>query len=244
MGLPLYTSIGSGTLKYSTSSMVCAISPHASTLPGDLVVCVCALGHDNFFNLNPKDPGDGWIILGSFRDPTDMDGGFFAACIAPRAGAAGWASIPFTSDLAIYYDAQVHTYRIVQPARFALGQVGVADYIYNSASGTPLQAPAINQPYQQVIDLIGRGYNNNGTTTTVGNITNFTERFDTGEATGQYGIVLNDRTAQITGAVQNPLVTSNLAVAKTRRVGFRAMIPIIGNTMNRGRLQGSRRLFG
>jgi hypothetical protein len=250
MGLQAYTSVGSGTLQTGTgTSSACAVVPNASTLAGDLVVVVCAggapTGTQTIEDLRvSKDLGDGWVLLSSGYDLTNGFGIFLAACIAPRAGSSGYAGIGFNNNT-FYYTAQSHTFRIRQPAWIGLDQFGRDNgWIEYTASGTPLDAPAINQPYQQVIDLVGRGYNNGGTTTTVGNITNFTERFDTGSAASYGGVVLNDRTAAITGAVQNPSVTSSLAVAKTYRMGVRAMIPILGNTYCIGRMRGGRRILG
>lgn len=251
LGLPLYTSIGSGTYQSNTAgnASVCAVVPNANSQAGDLVIVVClgALGGGSQTTQDvtaTRDNGDGWILLSSGYDITGKAGLLLAACIAPRAGSSGYAGLVFNSNT-FYYGAQSHTFRIAPPAWLEMDQYGRDNgWVYNSGSGTALDAPAINQPYQQVIDLVGRGYNNGGTTTTVGNITNFTERFDTGDASSNVGIALNDRTAAITGAVQNPLVTSALSVAKTQRMGLRAMVPIMGNSINRGRMQGSRRLFG
>ncbi len=242
LGVPLYTSIGSGTLQTGTgSSGTCAVVPNASTLAGDLVIVVCAAGPGTQTTEDitvSKDNGDGWVLISSGYNPSSSPamGIFIAACMATRNGSSGYAGIKFNTSN-YYYAAQSHTFRIAAPGAFDLDHVGRDNgYIFNAASATALDAPAISQPYQQVIDLVGRGYYNGGTTTTVADITGYTERFDTGSAASYLGVVLNDRTAAVLGAVQNPLVTSALAAAKTNRMGVRAMIAIVGmQSPNRGR---------
>ena len=241
LGLPVYTSVGSGALQTGTgTASLCAVSPNANTLAGDLVVVVCCAGPTTQAQEDvtvSRDNGDGWILLSSgYNSVTEPLGIFLAACIATRNGSSGYAGILFNAST-YWYSAQSNTFRLALPACFDLDHVGRdSGWAFNSASDTALDAPAINQPYQQVIDLVGRGYFNGGTTTTVANITNFTERFDTGSAASYIGIALNDRTAAIIGAVQNPPITSALAVAKTYRMGVRAMIPIVGmQSPHRGR---------
>lgn len=242
MGLPAYTSVGAGTLTSSAGSGTIRVTPNASTAIGDLVVVVCGSGGSSGTGNIFYDLGDGWLILSQYWNDTDFEGGCMAACIAPRAGSSGYAGLG-QLNTGVPWCAQSHTFRIVPPGRFLLTGFGAETPTYATASSTALDAPAINQPYQQVIDLVGRSYNNAGTTTTVGNITNYTERFDTGNATGSHGIALNDRTAAITGAVQNASLTSALAVSKGWRLGHRAMIPIIGNTYAyRGRYGSARRI--
>ena len=242
MGLPPYTSIGAGTVYEANSSSV-TVTPNANTQIGDLVVIVLGAGALSGFNWPPAFSGDPWVALGVGYNGTDYESHLMWACIAPRNGSSGWANITLPATL--YVAAQTHTFRIPTPACFDLDHVGRGEgFVYNSASGTPLDAPRIDQPYQQVIDLVGRSYFNGGTTTTVGDITNFTERFDTGGTTGQHGVVLNDRTAAIIGSVQNPSVTSALAAAKTGRFGTRAMIPIVGfQSPGRGRYGSHRVIF-
>jgi hypothetical protein len=228
MGLPAYTSIGTGTWDYADSHQPVFFYPNANTLAGDLVVGV--IGAIGAYDMTvTKDAGDGWVKLAAGANPTDGYGMLLVACIASKNGANGYAGMILPGST--YHASQCHTFRIDPPAGFLLGAFGHDDqWVYNTASATALDAPSISQPYQQVIDLVGRACYNAGVATSVGNITNFTERFDVSTTTGRMNLVLNDRTAVITGAVQNPSVTSNLAAAKTYRMGVRAMIPIIGNT--------------
>jgi hypothetical protein len=243
MGLPAYTSVGTGTLQ-ANASLVTAIAaaPNASTLPGDLVVIV-VYGNSSAGPIYIGDAGDGWKVLDHGYDATNIIFIALLAAISPRSGGSGWAGCVASSST--YYTAQTQTFRLSRPGSFDLGGAkGSNGWFFDSASATALDAPLICPPGQQVLDVIGRGYYNSGTTTTVGTVTNFTERFDTGQTNPGMGVVLNDRTAAITGAVQCPSVTSALAVAKTMRSGVRAMIPIVGNTLLRGRMQGNRRLLG
>jgi hypothetical protein len=236
MGLPLYTSIGTGTLTTAMGAATLMVTPNANTLAGDLIVLVGYIAAtDNNLRVDlTKDAGDGWRLIGYAGDwASGISGGIMAACIAPRHGSANYVGMSFVyTGLSPNYVCQNQTYRLTLPGIFALGLFSTnSPGAWAFLTGTALDAPGINQPYQQVIDLIGRTYYNNGTTTTVAAVTNFTERFDTGQATNPAaGVVLNDRTNQITGSVQNPLVTSALAVAKIERSGCRAMIPIVGHT--------------
>jgi hypothetical protein len=243
IGLPAYTSIGSGTMTNSpgsgTSVTAFAVTPNSSTLQGDLVVWVISQSSIAARAI-PVDLGDGWILA---TLETGNSGISLAICIAPRAGSSGWAGLS-TGTLQYVYCSQCHTFRLSPPARWDIHNARFSsDSIFASGSGTALDAPAINQPYQQVIDILGRSYNNAGATTTVANVTNFTERFDTGIGDPGYSIAMNDRTGAINGSVQNASVTSALAVAKQERCGLRVMVPIVGNTMinNRARYGQSRR---
>jgi hypothetical protein len=178
------------------------------------------------------DSGDGWVIL--FAGVVNMTSIILAACIAPRAGASGWSGMKASQNsFPDGWCLQNHAFRISPPACFLPSNLrGGESFFYGAAAALALNAPRIDQPYQQVMDLVGRTYYSNPTT--VGDMTYFTERFDTGYA--KAGVVLNDRTASIIGSIQNPSVTSNLAEQKSLRFGVRMMIPIIGHTSpHRGR---------
>lgn len=235
-----YVQVANGGLQTNAGSTNVVTTPSASTLGRDLVVVVCYMAGDA---TNVNDAGDGWVILDAGYDSGTGYGIFMAACLAPRAGATGYSGLTLPASVA--WTAGTNVYRVPQPYSFDLSVRAASTGWFNAtASATALDGPAILQPYPQVIDLVGRGYNNAGTTTTVANITNYTERFDQGQASPAHGITLNDRTAQILGTQQNASVTSALAVAKTNRAGVRAMIGIVGNTMaGRGRYGSSRRAF-
>lgn len=236
-GISAVTGIGAGTLQASTSASVVAASPNANTRPYDLVVMVCYTDQDA---TQVQDTADGWIILNSGYDGTNTYGIFMAALLARTDGASGYAGLTLPGTGA--YTAQVYTYRLANPGdRFCLCGKSAADTWYNlTASAVAIQGPTILQPYQQCIDLVGRGYNNAGTTTTMGNITGFTESFDTGQTSPAHGVILNYRL--LTNAIQNPAVSGNLAVAKTNRAGVRAMVGLIGNVATRRTMQ-YRRVF-
>jgi hypothetical protein len=181
------------------------------------------------------------VILDALYDIAGWATCILAACIARKNGSSGYAGL--SNKAAGNYAAQAQTFRVLPPARFALEAFGgSAGGLENSAVDTALDAPAINQPADTVIDLLGRGYENSGTTTSVATVTNFTERFDTGSTSA--GVVLNDRTAAIRGAIQNPLVTSALASARSYRFGLRAMIPIVGHITPQYRRYGMGRRIG
>jgi hypothetical protein len=211
---------------------------NVSTLPGDLVVVVCYVQGGDIVATPPIDAGDGWVVLDAGYDTVNGFGIFIAACIATRAGSSGYAGLTIPSCTA--RSAQSHTYRMGQSYRYDLGGArGSQGWFNASASATALSQPEILQPYAQVLDLCAGGYNNAATTTTCGNVTGYTERFDTGQTSPPHGVVLRDRT--FANAAQNPLASATLAVAKTMRGGVRAMVPIVANTAqgraNRGQFR-------
>jgi len=236
-GITTVTTVGAGTLQASTSAATVAASPHANTRPYDLVVMVCYTDQDATI---VNDAGDGWVILDSGYNSGSTFGIFLAVCLAASNGASGYAGLTLPGTGA--YTAQTYSYRLANSmTQFDLAVRGQSAGWYNAtASATTGSGPAILQPYAQCIDLIGRGYNNGGTTTTSGNITGFTESFDTGQTSPAHGVVLNYRL--LTGAVQNPLVSGTLAVAKTNRAGVRGMVGLVGNTQSRRTMQ-NRRMF-
>jgi hypothetical protein len=191
-----------------------------------------------------KDAGDGWVRLDAGWDSVNTFALGVFACIAVRNGSSGYAGLTLPASAA--WTAITASYRLAN-ARWDLSNACGSTAWYNaSASATTLTPPAINQPYAQVIDFVGIGYNNGGTTTTVTNPSGFTERQDTGQTSPAHGISTNDRTAIILGA--GPFnagpTGASLAVAKTNRAVVRAMVPIIANTyVSRGRLRGTRRFF-
>jgi len=234
---PALVSVGGGTIVKSTSGSTIAITPISTVRAYDLVI---AVGYTSVDATQVADAGDGWVLLDAGYDSVNSFGIFIMGCIAVRNG-TGYAGL--TLPTAGAYTAIPIAYRIPPPYRFDLSLRASSTGWFNAtASATALDAPAILQPYAQCIDIIARGYNNGGTTTTVAAVTGFTERQDNGQISPPHGVVINERTVK--NASQNPAVTSALAVAKTNRAGVRAMIGIVGNTTNRGRYMSSRRVGG
>jgi len=146
------------------------------------------------------------------------------------------------------WTAQSHTFRPTRPFTFNLaGEVPSAGWVNATASATALTRPAFGGAggagfkWNQGIELTGGGYNNGGTTTTCGNITSYTERFDTGQASPAHGVVLNDRTTLTQGTTGwYGTLSSTLAAAKTNRAGVRAWIPV--DSITPPRLMRGRRI--
>lgn len=252
------STIGTGTLqKSSIGSTNVAVVPHANTRRGDLLVLlVYATGGDLTVAV---DAGDGWRILSSGYDSANSVGILLAAMVANSAGAGAYAGLTLPASMA--YTAQVATYALGytgDPAalrfleEFGVDQVGRDNgWTFLAATGTALGAPGISFPYAQCIEVVGRGYNNAGTTTTVSTITGFTETFDTGQVSPPHGIVLGIaqwarsgiNTFISSGSIYRGTVTSNIAVTKTMRCGIRACIPVLLNVNGNSRyrqMQGRR----
>lgn len=227
-------------LQASTGASVAAVSLGSNALPLDLIIMVCYMEGDA---TAVSDAGDGWVILDSGYDSVNTFGIFLAALINPYRGTAAYAGINFPSSVA--YTAMTSIWRLPNMFKWDLAlRAGSNNWFNDPASATALDAPAINKPYSTVIDLVGRGYNNGGTTTTVANLTNFSEQFDTGQTSPPHGIVLNRKTTIVNGFEQNGSATSALAVAKTNRAGVRGMVGIVANTTQRTRYFSSRRVGG
>lgn len=191
-----------------------------------------------------KDAGDGWVILASGYDSVNTYGIFIAALITQRLGSTGYAGLTLPSSAA--YTAQNHGLSLRMPFKFDLSCRASGHGWYNdTASDTNLEAPSISQPYAQCVDIVGRGYNNGGTTTTVSTPSGFGEIFDTGQTSPPHGVVLLRGAFISSGQYANPgAVSSALAVAKTNRAGVRAMVAVTANTMaGRARYGSGRRAF-
>jgi hypothetical protein len=217
-GIPV-AQTGAGTLAASTGSTAVTVTPHSGTLAGmSMVVAVCYMAGDP---ANVVDAGDGWVILSRGYDSGTTSGIFMAACVSPRNGSSGWAG--FTLPSSVAWTCQTYTFTVAKEWRWTLLPV-MSDGAGTFASGSAqaLGAPAANQPFEQVVDLVGRGYNNGGTTTACANIGNYTEMFDTGQTSPPHGVVLS---YAFRNGIGTPVsVTSNLTVAKTNRWGVRAMV--------------------
>jgi hypothetical protein len=239
-----YTSVGSGTLQASTGAAGVTVSANASTLAHDLIVAVLYAAGDVTLAV---DAGEGWVLLdGGYNAGSTYGCGLFA-CISARAGATR-AGLTLASSVA--WTLQCHTYRPIAPFRFTLaGAVGSRNWFNSTASSTANARPAFargagaSQFRAQGIELTGGGYNNAGTTTTAGNITNYTERFDTGQVSPAHGVALEDLTTVTQGTVgQYGTLSCTLAAAKTNHGGVRAFVPLIVGPPLRGRYASGRRL--
>lgn len=140
--------------------------------------------------------------------------------------------------------------RPIAPFRFDLANaVGSTAWYNSTGSSTANTRPAFkaagrSQFRVQGIELTGGGYNNAGTTTTAGNITNYTERFDTGQASPAHGVALEDLTTVTQATVgQYGTLACALAVAKTNHGGVRGFVPVSGYVApQRHRFGAGRRL--
>jgi len=230
IGSPAIVAVGAGTLTTSAVATTnIAVTPNGNANAGFLTVCVVYLTGGDLNTQPPVDAGDGWIFPDWGYDSANGYGIILAVCTRNRAGtgAPAWSGITVPSVTG--YAAQTYTYYFTGGFGFDLGAaVGSRNWFNATASATTLTQPAIAQPYAQCLDLCAGGYNNAAVTTTVGNVTGFTERFDTGATSPPLGVVLRDRI--VLNHNINAAANATLAVAKTNRAGARAMIPIIAHT--------------
>lgn len=243
VGFPTPTTVGTGTIQSTAvSTTTVPVVPSTSILARDLVLLVCYVQGADIVATPPIDAGDGWVVLDSGYDTVNAWGMFLAACLAPRAGSSGWAGMTIPSATA--RTAQTHAMRLAAGSGFGFdlgGAVGSRAWFNASASATALTQPEILQPYAQCFDVCAGGYNNAGTTTTCGNVTGFTERFDAGQTAPPHGVVLRERS--VSNHNINAAANATLGVAKTMRGGLRAMIPIVGySAMGRAHRGQFRRL--
>lgn len=242
-GLTLpYSSVGSGTLTTNAGSTAVTVTANASTLAGDLIVLVVYTAADITL---ATDAGEGWVCLDCGYDSVNTYGLGLFACVA---ASAGTTRAGLTLPTSAAWTAQNHTFRPLAGQRWDLaGIIGSRAWFNATASATALTRPAFVGPglaaAGQGIQLSGGGYNNGGTTTTVGTITNWTERFDTGQASPAHGVVLNDKTS-LAASDHYSTLASTLAVAKTNRAGVRAFVPLRAAVDNRGRTLSGRRMWG
>jgi hypothetical protein len=243
-----------GTLQASTSSSTIAAVPASSVLPGEVVVLVAYVtGVDC---RDAKDAGDGWRIVSSAYDTGNSYGGFIAVLNAVRGGSSGYAGITLPGTGA--YTAQTYSLglgmsNVTQRVPYlradqALGSEGVL----TAGNGTAINMPPTVSPhYSQWVGVYGAGYDNGGTTTTVGALSTHNERFDTGQTSPPHGVCCGDIfygsvNPQSDNFISNAYTSITLAVAKTKKVGLYAVIPYVANTtagaaykrMARGRRYG------
>lgn len=237
VGLTAYSSIGSGTLATNAGSTTITVAPNSSTLSWDLVYVVVYIQGDP---TGAYDLGDGWRI-GTYYDAAGF-GLVIAIVLATRAGSSGYAGIALPSSLA--WTAQCQTLRIVPPGYFDLGGARFlpdTEKYSATASATTLSVNTGQfDVYADYVWILGRGYNNGGTTTTVGTISGTTERFDTGQVSPTHGIAGND--GPFSGFAIPGTVSSNLAAAKTNRIGAWVKVPIIGSVSRPQSLLNMRRM--
>jgi hypothetical protein len=225
-----YATVGAGTLTANTGSATATVTVSGSILPGDLVVAVGYIAGDATI---VRDGGDGWSFLGQVYNSTGGFGLFLAACIANWTGARTMSGIALPSSMG--WTLQNYAYRPTKPFAWDIaGAIRDANPYTATATGTGAAVNAMagagSAVYQlQGIELQARGYNNAGTTTTAGTVTNYSERFDTGQVSPPYGITLDDRSVvtQATATVYTAQ-SKTLAVTKTNRAGLRAFVPLRG----------------
>lgn len=237
-GLNAYTHVGAGTLATNAGSALITASPHTNTLPLDLVYLVAYVGGDPTGSV---DAGDGWVLNTYYN--TSGFGLVIAVTLAAWAGSSGYAGITLPSSLA--WTAQTDTLRIVPPALFDVQAAAFLPDTEKYSATASAQALSVNtgqfNPYPDYVWILGRGYNNGGTTTTVGTISGTSERFDTGQASPAHGVAGND--GPFTGSAIPGTVSSNLAVAKTNRIGAWVKVPIVARTMHNHHYLSARRMM-
>jgi hypothetical protein len=239
-GALAYSTVGAGTLTTSTGSAAVTVTAHANVVAGDLIALVVYAEGDI---TAATDAGEGWVCLDCGYNSTDTFGLGLFVCVSGRNGTTRNG---LTLPTSMAWTAQNYTYRPLSCLRWDLaGMVGSRNWYNAAASATTGTRPAFQgagfAPLQlQGIQLAALGYNNGGTTTTVGNITNYTERFDTGQTSPPHGVDLKDKTT-LTAVDHHSTLSSTLAVAKTERAGVRGFVPLIANVQSAARtLHGGR----
>jgi hypothetical protein len=168
------------------------------------------------------------MILDYGYDSTNTYGMLIACTINKFEGAGSWSGLTLPASVA--WTAKTMAHRTISGYHFDLvGGCGSVGWFNNSTSSRSITIPQILQPYTQVADLAGIGYNNAGTTTTIAAISTFLERADTGQTSPPHGIAGEFRSSAINGFQSNPAVTNStaIAVAKTKRACVRCMVPIV-----------------
>lgn len=239
-GLAPYTFIGNGT-ETSGSRAIFDVTPHANTLQGDLIVAVAyAYGLPAIVNSG----ADGWIIplkSASLNGSTSYSF-FMAITVASRHGSSGYSPMLSTGG-ACWWHLQCSTFRATPPARWDIASLGVSECIYESVYSLTMKYPGINLPGQQCIDLYGCSASMTGKTTDFNAPTGFTERFNSYSAVLPSGnIGLGDRL--VNGSTFCDVISNSNSQTSLYRFASRVAIPIVGNTLFPGRLQGGRRLLG
>lgn len=234
--------VGAGTLNASAGSTSVLVAAHGNTVAQDLIVLVVYGAGDLTI---ATDAGEGWVLLDGGWDSTNTFSLAMFACVSARIGATR-TGLTLMSSFA--WTAQNASYRPLYGLRWDLANfVRSAGWQNAAASSTSLIRPAFAGAGRaanvaQGIVLTAGGYNNAAVTTTCGNITNFTERFDTGQIAPPHGVVLNEKST-ITGIDHFSTLAATLGAAKTNRAGVRAYVPMFARTMQRSRLT-ARRMMG
>lgn len=240
--MPTVTQVGAGVLVSSTGATTAVPNVSVGVVnSSDLVMAICYMAGDATL---VSDLGDGWVILDAGYDAANTFGIFLAVMVNGRPGSTG--HLGFQLPASVAFTLQCYTLRLAAGSPFrwdVANAVGSRAWINAAASSTTLAVPAIVPSNSSGIYLCGCGYNNGGTTTTVGTLGSHTELFDTGQTSPPHGVTGSFLNTIQTSAVMQASVSSSLAVAKTNRAGVRAFVPIVeNNTMMRGRYLGSRRV--
>lgn len=221
-------SLGSvGTLTTSAGSSTVTVTCNSSIAHGDLLVLTVYAEGDI---TRAVDAGEGWVCLDCGYNSTDNFGLGLFGCVMSRsttspAGLTLPASMPWT--------AHNYFYRPLGGLRWDLsGVVGSKNWFNDATSATAGTRPrfagaGLATFNAQGLQVSAFGYDNGGTTTNAGTPTNWSERFDTGQVAPPHGIILNDKLGMTT-VDHNGTFAANLGVAKTKRAGVRAFIPLIG----------------
>lgn len=237
-----FTAVGNGTLTTNSGSSTVTVTANASVQPHDLLVLVVYAATDLTLAV---DAGEGWQALDVGWDSTNTFSVGMFVCVSTSNGAT---KAGLTLPASAAWTAQNAAYRVVHRGvmRWNLARMVPSTNWFNaSASATALTIPEYRGSGQAIqfyqgIELAGGGYNNGGTTTTVGAPTAYSEQFDTGQASPPHGVTLAHRNNLAQGT--NNLYTTTartLAVAKTNRGSVRGFVPIDGPLSIDGRRYGS-----
>jgi hypothetical protein len=226
---------GTGMPTASTGSALATVTPHSSTQIGDLIVAVCYMEGDPY---GVSDAGNGWLILDRAYDVSVPFGLFIAVCVSSRNGSSGHAGINLPASMAWTLASYLFSTAILTTRNPILkwdlaNARGSAAGLTATASATALPFPAMRQSGTYGLGLGGRGYNNGGTTRTVGAISVYPERIDTGQASPPHGVALNRKWVQ-GNDIDWGQQTSNISAACVNRAGVRCFIPITGMMRDNG----------
>lgn len=198
-----------------------------------------------------RDRGDGWRLLAHGTDLgalTPFSMALFGL-IAPRYDAAGYLGLETPDGVPFSYVSCTASFWMKDPvnvptaARFELGAFGSSDAFVDDASAAQITIPSIQQPYQQVLEVMCTGYSNGGTPRTVS--PTGSERFDISESVPGYGIQLcTEGLGGHRNAVTRPAFNLAVSGAVTERVGLRAMVPLVAHVNPMRRRYGQARRIG
>jgi hypothetical protein len=250
-GVAPFTTVATGSQQSSAAGSTAVVFGFpAAAVVGDLTI---GLLYSTVDPMAAVDAGEGWKLLAGAYDAANSYGLAMWGVINTRPGASGRAGITLaTSGPWLSY---TYTFRPVYPFRFDLGAAVNAQNPYMATADSRTQqfnsyeAAGPAHTIAQGLTLIAAGCTNNGTVIpTAAALSNHTERIDNGATSPPFNVSLQSRhvfgvgtAIDVYSVLSSTTYWSNTS-ARTKRVGLRAFVPVVGATMgNRNRYLASRR---